>query len=106
MSSSMNSRVLLVFVIAAIALPVLSFAQKDTGSIVGTVKDPSGALVTNAKVAVTDVERGTQFVTHTGDSGEFVASALKIGRYTVAVEHSGFKRAVSVPVDVYSSASL
>ncbi|HEV2730903.1 MAG TPA: TonB-dependent receptor [Terriglobales bacterium] len=99
MSSSMNSRILLVFVFA-LALPVLSFAQKDTGSIVGTVKDPSGALVTNAKVTVTDVERDTQFVTHTTESGEFVASPLKIGRYTVAIEHSGFKRAVSVPVDL------
>src|SRR5207248_1766285 len=99
MSSSMNSRILLVFV-TVLALPVLSFAQKDTGSIVGTVKDPSGALVTNAKVTVTDVERDTQFVTHTTESGEFVASPLKIGRYTVAIEHSGFKRAVSVPVDL------
>jgi hypothetical protein len=95
----MNSRILLVFVIV-LALPVLSFAQKDTGSIVGTVKDPSGALVTNAKVTVTDVERDTQFVTHTTESGEFVASPLKIGRYTVAIEHSGFKRAVSVPVNL------
>ena len=99
MSSSMNSRILLVFV-TVLALPVLSFAQKDTGSIVGTVKDPSGALVTDAKVTVTDVERDTQFVTHTTESGEFVASPLKIGRYTVAIEHSGFKRAVSVPVDL------
>src|SRR5246127_1885475 len=98
MSSSMNSR-MFVFVIA-LALSGLSFAQKDTGSIVGTVKDQTGALVANAKVTVTDVERGTQFVTHSSDSGEFVASALKIGRYTVVVEHSGFKRAVSVPVDL------
>jgi len=98
MSSSMNSR-MFVFVIA-LALSGLSFAQKDTGSIVGTVKDQTGALVANAKVTVTDVERGTQFATHTSDSGEFVASALKIGRYTVVVEHSGFKRAVSVPVDL------
>jgi hypothetical protein len=98
MSSSMNSRVF-VFVIA-LTLSGLSFAQKDTGSIVGTVKDPTGALVTNAKVTVIDVERGAQFVTHTSDSGEFVASPLKIGRYTVTVEHSGFKRAISVPVDL------
>ena len=99
MSSSMNSRVLLVFVIA-LALSVLSFAQKDTGSIVGTVKDQTGALVANAKVTVTDVERGPALTTTTNDAGEYVASPLRIGRYTVMVQHPGFKQAVSVPVNL------
>jgi hypothetical protein len=94
-----NSR-LLVFFLIAVAVPNQSLAQKGTGSIVGTVKDPSGAVVPLAQVTVKDIERGTTFVTHTSDSGEYGASALKIGRYTVTVEHSGFKRAVSVPVDL------
>src|SRR5947209_2245194 len=97
MSSSMNSRVLLVFVIA-LALSVLSFAQKDTGSIVGTVKDQTGALVANAKVTVTDVERGPALTTTTSDVGEYVAGPLRVGNYTVTVEQAGFKKAVSVPV--------
>src|SRR5262249_4224795 len=83
-----------------VGLATLGWAQKDTGSIVGTVKDPSGAVLPNAQVTVKDVERGTTFVTHTNESGEFVASALKIGRYTVTVEHPGFKKAISVPVDL------
>ena len=99
MSSSMNSRVLLVFVIA-LALSVLSFAQKDTGSIVGTVKDQTGALVANAKVTVTDVERGPALTTTTNDAGEYVAGPLRVGRYTVTVQHPGFKQAVSVPVNL------
>src|SRR2546425_38623 len=99
MSSSMNSRVLLVFVIA-LALSVLSFAQKDTGSIVGTVKDQTGALVANAKVTVTDVERGPALTTTTNDAGEYVAGPLRVGRYTVMVQHPGFKQAVSVPVNL------
>src|SRR5437899_4951247 len=99
MSSSMNSRVLLVFVIA-LALSVLSFAQKDTGSIVDTVKDQTGALVANAKVTVTDVERGPALTTTTNDAGEYVAGPLRVGRYTVMVQHPGFKQAVSVPVNL------
>jgi len=95
----MNSRVLLVFVIA-LALSVLSFAQKDTGSIVGTVKDQTGALVANAKVTVTDVERGPALTTTTNDAGEYVAGPLRVGRYTVMVQHPGFKQAVSVPVNL------
>ena len=99
MLNSTNSRLLALFLIA-VAFSAQSFAQKDTGSIVGTVKDPSGALLPNAKVTVKDIERGTTFVTHTSDSGEFVASALKIGRYTVTIGNPGFKTAVSVPLDL------
>jgi hypothetical protein len=76
------------------------FAQKDTGSIVGTVKDPTGAVVTGASVEVTDVERGQTFRTKTSDAGEFVASPLRVGRYTVTVEKAGFKKAVSETVEL------
>ncbi len=77
-----------------------SWAQKDTGSIVGTVKDPSGAVVPNANVTVNDVEHGQTFNMKTNTEGEFVASPLRVGRYTVTVEQAGFKKAVSVPVDL------
>jgi hypothetical protein len=77
-----------------------ALAQKDTGSIVGTVKDPSGAVVTGASVEVTDVERGQTFPTTTNNAGEYVASPLRVGRYTVSVEKEGFKRAVSEPVEL------
>jgi Carboxypeptidase regulatory-like domain len=75
-------------------------AQKDTGSIVGTVKDPSGAVVTGAEVTVLDVDRGQTFRTKTNDAGAFVASPLHVGRYTVTVEKAGFKKAVSESVDL------
>src|SRR5258708_13641633 len=78
----------------------LSFAQKDTGAIVGTVHDASGAVVVGAKVSVTDFERGQTFTTTTNSSGEYVASPLRIGRYTVTVEHPGFKAAVSNVVEI------
>ena len=77
-----------------------AWAQKDTGSIVGTVIDQTGAIVANAKVTVSDVERGIHLQTTTNDSGQYVASPLRVGRYTVTVEHPGFKKAVSVPVDL------
>ncbi|MBV9483096.1 MAG: TonB-dependent receptor [Acidobacteria bacterium] len=86
--------------IAMLTISVPGLAQKDAGAIVGTVKDPSGALVPNAQITVTDVERGTTFAVRTSQSGEFVASPLKIGRYTVTVEHPGFKKAVSTAMDL------
>lgn len=75
-------------------------AQKDTGNIVGTVRDATGGLVASAKVTVSDVDRGTTFVATTNDSGEYFAGPLKIGRYTVSVEKEGFKTAVAGPVDL------
>jgi Carboxypeptidase regulatory-like domain len=77
-----------------------AWAQKDTGAIAGIVKDGSGAVVSDAKVTITDVDRGTSLVTSTSAQGEYVASPLKIGSYTVVVEKKGFKRAVAGPIVV------
>ena len=99
---SLASSRLSVFILAVvcIALAATAWAQKDTGSIVGTVKDQTGAVVAGAKVTVTDIERGITFDATTNQSGEYVASNLRVGRYTVTVEHPGFKKAVSVPVSL------
>ncbi len=78
----------------------LCWAQKDTGSIVGVVRDSSGAVVPNAKVTVTEADQGTTFNTTTSPSGEYVASPLRIGRYNITVEKQGFKKAVVGPVIV------
>jgi len=76
------------------------WAQKDAGAIVGSVHDPTGAVVAGAKVVVTDADRGTVVTVVTNAEGEYVASPLRIGRYTVSVEHPGYKKAVSPPVDI------
>jgi hypothetical protein len=76
------------------------WAQKDAGAIVGMVRDQSGAVVAGAKVTVTDVDHGTQLTISTNDAGEYVASPLHIGHYTVTVEKQGFKKAVAGPVQV------
>ena len=90
---------------AAIALlsPLLAggvYAQKDTGTIVGTVRDPSGATVPGAQVTLYEVDRGSSLVTASNDAGEFVASPLRIGRYTVSVQKQGFKTAVAGPIEL------
>ncbi|HEV2248694.1 MAG TPA: carboxypeptidase-like regulatory domain-containing protein [Terriglobia bacterium] len=69
-------------------------AQVDRGSVAGTVTDSSGAVVPDAAVTIVNV--GTQQTTRltTDSSGDFVATNLPIGQYTVAFEKSGFKRTV------------
>jgi hypothetical protein len=89
---------LLLVIVLALATPL--WAQKDAGAIVGLVRDPSGALVTDARVTVTDVDRGVQLALSTNKDGEYVASPLKIGRYSVTVEKKGFRKAVAGPVQV------
>ena len=77
-----------------------AFAQKDMGSILGTVRDTSGAVVQGAKVTVTDADRGTTFETTTNDTGEYAANPLRIGRYNVTVEKQGFRKQVVGPIEV------
>ena len=94
------TRLLLLSSVVVCLISGSGFAQKDTGSIVGIVKDQSGAVVPAASVAVNDVERGQTFRTTTSDAGEFVASPLRIGRYSVTVEKAGFKKAISEAVEL------
>src|ERR1700716_2859754 len=89
---------LFILIVLAVVTPL--WAQKDAGAIVGLVRDASGAVVTGAKITVTDMDRGIELTLSTNDSGQYVASPLRIGRYSVTVEKEGFKKAVAGPVQV------
>src|SRR5258706_2656530 len=89
------------FVLILILITVTPlWAQKDAGAIVGLVRDASGAVIAGVKVTVEDVDRGIQLTVSTNDQGEYVASPVRIGRYSVTVEKQGFKKAVAGPMQV------
>ncbi|MGC2329397.1 MAG: carboxypeptidase-like regulatory domain-containing protein, partial [Candidatus Sulfotelmatobacter sp.] len=98
-SRSLSPFVLAVLVVATAFTPT-AVAQKDSGGIAGVVRDPAGAVVPGAKVRVKDVDRGTETVVTTGSQGEYVASPLKIGNYSVTAEKEGFKKTVVGPIVV------
>ncbi|MGA7169050.1 MAG: carboxypeptidase-like regulatory domain-containing protein, partial [Candidatus Sulfotelmatobacter sp.] len=64
-----------------------------TGAITGTIQDPSGAVVANAEVRITDQETGVleRSVT-SGPDGSFTAPLLPVGQYTVSVHAPGFSQ--------------
>ncbi len=68
-----------------------AYGQAVYGSILGTITDPSGAAVPNAKVTVTDQRKGTSDQTTTNDSGNYSVTHLIPDTYTVRVEGTGFK---------------
>ncbi len=70
---------------------VSALAQTTAGRVLGTVTDQSGAAVADAKVVVTDVQRGTARTLTTDDSGAYAAPGLPPGTYKVLVEAKGFK---------------
>jgi hypothetical protein len=71
------------------AATLYSFAQEAT--IVGTVTDLTGAVVPNAVVTLTNLERGTSRTSVTNSDGQFVVPSLSIGHYNVRAESKGFK---------------
>lgn len=76
-------------------------AQKPTGSILGIVTDPSGAVVPAAAVTVTNRTTQATIKLKTTPAGAYTASSLPPGEYEVRVEATGFKTAlVEVTVEV------
>ena len=66
-------------------------ALAQDATIVGTVTDPSGAVVPNAKVVVINTDKNQTFDVTTSDNGQFVVPSLNIGHYSVKAEVPGFK---------------
>ena len=67
------------------------YAQ-DTGAIVGTVKEATGAVISGATVRITNLGTGITREIKTDDNGRYVAESLSIGVYDVTAEMAGFKR--------------
>ena len=70
------------------------FAQVDTGTILGTVRDTSGAVMPGVSITLTnaDTKVATQAVTN--DRGNYQFSALRVGSYLLAAELQGFKKVI------------
>lgn len=81
------------------AAVALAQATTATGSIQGTITDPSGAVVPGAAIAITSAMTGQQFQIISSTAGTYNSGALLPGTYLLAVEAPGL-RPVSLPIIV------
>jgi hypothetical protein len=101
----MNRKVwysLIAGIVLMLSLGSSALAQETTGSIVGTVKDTSGAVVPGATITISDPTKNNVVVrtVTASEDGAFSAPNLSAGNYTVTVEASSFKKSITTDVKV------
>jgi hypothetical protein len=70
-------------------------AQYENGSLVGTIRDASGAAVSGAAVTITNNATSVTAKTTTNDAGDYEIPSLRVGVYTVSASAQGFTDAVA-----------
>ena len=114
--STINESKLKIFYVAiafflVVALPAsAAFAQSAIGgaSLNGTITDPSGAAVPNAKVTVTNTATGLTRTTETSEVGLYSFTALPVGTYDLSVDAKGFKttKHTGIPLQIGAVATI
>jgi len=77
-----------------LAIPLAAVAQVTTATIVGTVTDPGGAIVPGAQVTARGLDTGLTRTVTSSDTGTYRIEFLPVGKYSVEVTYTGFKKAL------------
>jgi hypothetical protein len=110
--SSFAVRILIAIIAVSvfwISAPLFAQSTTATGSIQGTITDPSGAVVAGAKITITNKDTGQTLHLTTSSAGTYNSGALVPGDYAVRAETAGFKtveEGVVVKVGVVSGVNL
>jgi hypothetical protein len=75
-------------------IAITTHGQAGKAELTGVVRDQNSAVISQARVAVTEVTTGQAFSTTVTDNGDYTITNLKPGTYNLAVEANGFKRFV------------
>ena len=76
-------------IISVFCLPL--YSQNITADVLGTVTDPSGAVIPGASVTIQETGTNAVRTTQTGDGGDFTFTLLPIGTYSLSVKAAGFQ---------------
>src|SRR5580698_4266913 len=95
-------RLRVILVVSMILAATVLVAQTFRGTVMGTVTDASGAVISGATIKVRNANTGLERVTQTSADGSYAVPELQVGTYTITVSQSGFQTSVtnSVNVDV------
>ncbi len=77
-----------------------AFAQFDSGSVLGTVRDKTGGAIAAAKVTLENMDTGIRAVRQTDNEGNYEFPGVRVGRYRVSAEQAGFATAVATEIIV------
>ncbi len=89
-----------------VLLSIAVFGQAGTGTITGTITDPSGSVVANAPVEVKNADTGLLYPTVTTDTGAYTVLRLPPGAYGITVSAPGFKKLIRSGLTVDAGQTL
>src|SRR5437762_3510885 len=81
-------------------------AQLYTGSIAGIVQDPTGAVIPNSSVVLTDTDKGLTYNATTDSTGRYVLRSLPPSTYSIRVEAAGFRPEVQGRITITVNQNL
>ena len=82
------------------APPALKANQDALCSLAGTVTDSMGAVVSHAKITITNLDTGVARTLATNEAGQYVANDLRSGRYSVMAAAPSFKTTLIAEVEL------
>jgi hypothetical protein len=88
----MKTRLLICWLVLAASI---AFAQFDTANVLGTVRDPSGAVIRDSTVTLQNIDTGVTASAKTDQNGDFTFFNVRIGHYTLKAEAPGFKAGIA-----------
>ncbi len=102
----MRNQTILVMSFFLVLATAVARAQSVTGTITGTVKDPSGSAVIGATVTLTQVTTGLERRASTDIRGDFVFSSVAPGEYRISASSTGFKRYERTGINLSAAETL
>jgi len=81
-------------------IPGVGLAQFENGSLIGTIRDASGAVIAGAQVIIVNTGTGISVSKTTDKDGDYELPSVHIGTYTISATHEGFNKAIAENISI------